>query len=636
MQISSFTNIIKHLKMIQLKGVFFQLILILILCICVYSQTLYAQTYSITIETNFTNSTNISYDSNTQIEANETFIISQLSLDVAASMNPNIIQNSTSSAALTLTFNTDMDQTSIPKVVFDPDVKNTLIPIANSAKWIDKKTYCIEYDVDNTNKVEINDIDVTVSDVKNDKGEDITPVKIADVFSINFLAPSCTVTFNPLIIIDGITKFHITLLYDTEMDITSEPLITFGNIIVYEQTFTNKQYKWESDKKTCIISYDIIDMNVQNPGILLIASNAKSSTGNEQVKCEAATLLIVDMLDFIVDVNANSSAIDCNSPLLKITVKFNQPMEESINNIVSFPNFDPKGFLTFSKMEWTANNVAVVEYIVHPDVAADQLSIDIDVSPVNNFLGREYSGETFTGKFSVKSTPPIIDNSIIQSPLCNDVENGMINLTVSGGISPFTYTWSKNDSPYTSAVGANNVTNLGAGQYDVIIKGADNCLATFNTILINPEAIVLSAEVKHHLVKLLDGEISLSVAGGTLPYTFYVNDANEGSKTEFTGLDAGIYNFEVKDFNNCTAEASTEIKNYQTPTIFTPNGDGFNDIFMEGNSIEIFDRNGTLVHKGNNGWDGRYKGQTVRPAIYFYIVTFPDGLKNKGSIQVYK
>ncbi len=576
---------------------------------------------------------------NVQEDANQSFTIDQRDVDVSVSMNPTTIQSSTSTAIMTLGFNVNMDQASTPVIAFDPGVQGAITPKANGAKWVDSKTYTIEYDLDKTKKVEIKDIDVTVSAAKNTDGETMGAIKVADVFTINFLAPSCVVTFEPAIVLDAATTLEITLVYDTDMDITSVPNITFGNFNDYALTFTNKTVQWSNDKRTCVVTYKVVDQNEQRK-VLITASEAKSLTGNVQAKSDAANPLIIDMLDFLVNVTVNSSTINCNSSQLVISVQFNQPMDETKSNIVSFPGFDPRGFITPTKTEWTTSNnksVLTAEYAVHPDQpVGNTLSaiVDVAVAPVNNYLGREYTGGTFTNVFSATSNPPDITSTSAKAPQCYGIENGEIHLTVSGGTSPLTYIWTRDNEPFT-ATGA-DATDLGAGKYDVVVKGSDNCLATYSITLTNPESVTLTAEVKHQLEKRDDGEIVLTANGGTLPYTYYLEGISQGDKTDYTGLGAGVYNFEVKDANTCAAIASAEIKNYQTPTIFTPNGDGYNDIFMEGNKVEIFDRNGTLVYTGDNGWDGRYKGQLVRPAVYFYIVTFSDGYKKKGTIQLYK
>ena len=62
------------------------------------------------------------------------------------------------------------------------------------------------------------------------------------------------------------------------------------------------------------------------------------------------------------------------------------------------------------------------------------------------------------------------------------------------------------------------------------------------------------------------------------------------------------------------------------PNVFSPNGDGINDVFMDGFDLQIFDRNGLFLYRGNEGWDGTYQGKTVDPDTYFYLVHFSDRL----------
>ncbi len=79
----------------------------------------------------------------------------------------------------------------------------------------------------------------------------------------------------------------------------------------------------------------------------------------------------------------------------------------------------------------------------------------------------------------------------------------------------------------------------------------------------------------------------------------------------------------------------TIIASEQLPTAFTPNGDGINDIFpYTGYKVKIFNRLGVLLFEGDSGWDGRYKGRLVEPGVYFYISTSPQGVVQKGSVEV--
>jgi gliding motility-associated-like protein len=65
------------------------------------------------------------------------------------------------------------------------------------------------------------------------------------------------------------------------------------------------------------------------------------------------------------------------------------------------------------------------------------------------------------------------------------------------------------------------------------------------------------------------------------------------------------------------------------PNVFTPNGDGINDVFAfknhEGWELEtcIHNRWGKVVFEGKNDhwWDGTIKGQQASPGVYYYTVT---------------
>ena len=83
------------------------------------------------------------------------------------------------------------------------------------------------------------------------------------------------------------------------------------------------------------------------------------------------------------------------------------------------------------------------------------------------------------------------------------------------------------------------------------------------------------------------------------------------------------------------------------PNIFSPNGDGKNDIlYVRGKGIKtlyfaIYDRWGEKVFETtdlNNGWDGTFKGKPLNKAVFVYYVkaTFVDNseVEQKGDITL--
>lgn len=71
------------------------------------------------------------------------------------------------------------------------------------------------------------------------------------------------------------------------------------------------------------------------------------------------------------------------------------------------------------------------------------------------------------------------------------------------------------------------------------------------------------------------------------------------------------------------------------PNVFSPNDDGINDRFMQGFDLQIADRNGMILYKGSDGWDGRYNGKLADPDNYFYILYYTDSREKIHSRKGY-
>jgi gliding motility-associated-like protein len=98
---------------------------------------------------------------------------------------------------------------------------------------------------------------------------------------------------------------------------------------------------------------------------------------------------------------------------------------------------------------------------------------------------------------------------------------------------------------------------------------------------------------------------------------------------------AGCYAVTAVDsFENESAKSKICIDNctyYELPNVFTPNGDGQNDVvrpgpykFVEKVDMKIYNRWGNLVFKTEDPdilWDGRYmeNGKLLSPAVYYYV-----------------
>ncbi len=89
------------------------------------------------------------------------------------------------------------------------------------------------------------------------------------------------------------------------------------------------------------------------------------------------------------------------------------------------------------------------------------------------------------------------------------------------------------------------------------------------------------------------------------------------------------------------------VNDLMTPTVITPNNDGFND-FLEFSSLDegigceiiIYNRWGTEVYRNSNyqnNWDGRdHKNRELPTDTYYYIIKFSSGKLTKSFVEIRK
>jgi hypothetical protein len=148
---------------------------------------------------------------------------------------------------------------------------------------------------------------------------------------------------------------------------------------------------------------------------------------------------------------------------------------------------------------------------------------------------------------------------------CFGGATGVINVTTSGGTSPYIYNWSDLTPPPAEP---EDRSGLAAGTYTLTVTDANGCTATFQETITQPDALVLSISKIDPTCPPganppvnADGSIDLSVAGGTSPYTYNWADLTPppAEPQDRSGLSAGTYSVTVTDANNCSASISTTL-----------------------------------------------------------------------------
>jgi gliding motility-associated-like protein len=136
---------------------------------------------------------------------------------------------------------------------------------------------------------------------------------------------------------------------------------------------------------------------------------------------------------------------------------------------------------------------------------------------------------------------------------CKGLSDGSATAGVTGGVGPFTYTWST--SPVQNSATA---SNLSSGTYVVTIADANNCMATANVTLTEPTALVATAALTQSVSCAggSDGSASVSESGGTPGYTYMWSTTPVQTTSSASGLSAGAYSVVVSDANGCKTTAN--------------------------------------------------------------------------------
>ena len=146
----------------------------------------------------------------------------------------------------------------------------------------------------------------------------------------------------------------------------------------------------------------------------------------------------------------------------------------------------------------------------------------------------------------------VIDSLLIQNVTCFQEDNGKVTLLMDSMHAPYNFLWFNGDT-------LNFVDALSAGTYNVWVQDARGCMDTLDIEINEPDLLVIESEFSEFLcAESLDGMISFSAFGGTLPYSYQVN-LTSVDDTLLTNLSAGSYTIDAVDANSCQAGVTLEI-----------------------------------------------------------------------------
>ncbi len=228
----------------------------------------------------------------------------------------------------------------------------------------------------------------------------------------------------------------------------------------------------------------------------------------------------------------------------------------------------------------------------------------------------------------VKTTPTVSINS---TAICSGQTATLTsNALPAGG----NYTWSPGGGTGSSMNASPAATSGYSLSYEL-----NGCTASANgQITVNANPVVHLSSSANNTAPL--ETIALTASGGS---SYQWSTGQTGALISVSPAQTTVYCATVTTATGCKASDCMEItvsgeSTLYLPNVFTPNGDGVNDIFYTPSSnlltydLKIYNRWGELLFQSGDplkGWDGSFDGKKVSGGVYVYI------LKAKGADEVH-
>lgn len=190
--------------------------------------------------------------------------------------------------------------------------------------------------------------------------------------------------------------------------------------------------------------------------------------------------------------------------------------------------------------------------------------------------------------------------------------------TLDAGLNDVSYLWSPGGQT------TRTITVSSPGQYSVTVTtpAPENCSAVKNFIVLQKNvpaiigAVAIGNELTIYTSNSGDFEYSVDGVNYQLSPVFII----DGSPIEF------LY---ARSIHDCGGDQLPFTNVVRIPTLFTPNADGFHDvwtisgmIFYPNAKVSIFDRYGkllTVLSRENLSWDGTFNGSLLPATDYWFV-----------------
>lgn len=164
------------------------------------------------------------------------------------------------------------------------------------------------------------------------------------------------------------------------------------------------------------------------------------------------------------------------------------------------------------------------------------------------------SGCSANGTIDLSNSNAPNITAVVNNVSCYNGNDGSVDITVTGGTSPYLYTW--NVSP--PQTNHQDVNTLLPGNYLVFVNDAHGCMSFRSYTITQPAQLTAAVTNTGVTCGNIDGAATATPVGGNTSFTYAWAPGGQSTQTA-SGLAQGTYTVTVTDNKGCMATASTTL-----------------------------------------------------------------------------